>query len=176
MQETLILVDAQDCFVGLAEKILAHKENFLHRAFSVWVANSKGEVMLQHRAKTKYHSGGLWTNTCCGHPRPGETIEDAVHRRLKEEMGFDCDVYKAAEFVYQADFANGLHEHEYLHVFVGTYDGIPAPNPEEADGWKWVGLDGIVRDVNARPDAYTYWSKIALEKLIPVFRQEQEQY
>ncbi len=165
MLETLILVDEHDQQIGTAEKMDAHRRGVLHRAFSIFVFNSRGELMLQNRAKTKYHSGGLWTNTCCGHPRDGEALEAAAHRRLGEEMGFDCDVREVTTFIYQVALDHGLTEHEYLHVFVGIFDGEPHINPEEADGWKWITPASLVADVALCPEAYTHWFKICLEKM-----------
>ena len=121
--------------------------------------------MLQKRATGKYHSGGLWTNTCCGHPRNEEEILSAAHRRLREEMGFDCPLKEIITFTYQVNLDRGLQENEFLHVFVGTYDEIPVLNPEEADGWKWITMDELKNDIAKYPNNYTYWFKTVLEKL-----------
>ena len=163
--ERIILVDGKDREVGTGEKLEVHKAGSLHRAFSIFVFNRKGELLLQKRASGKYHSGGLWTNTCCSHPRAGENLEEAVHRRLKQEMGFDCPLKEAFSFIYKVRFDNGLHEHELDHVFTGRFDGKPAPDPEEAEGWKWASTEDLKRDVQKNPENYTYWLKVALEKM-----------
>ncbi|MCX6767309.1 MAG: isopentenyl-diphosphate Delta-isomerase [Candidatus Micrarchaeota archaeon] len=164
--EQVVLVDEKDREIGTGEKMAVHREGKLHRAFSIFVFNSKGELMIHRRAKEKYHSGGLWTNTCCSHPRPGEKLEEAVHRRLKEEMGLDCPLKEVFHFVYKVKFGNGLFEHELDHVFTGKYDGNPKPDPEEVEDWKWVGMLELEKDVKKNPDNYTYWFKAALPKLV----------
>ena len=164
-EEQIILVNENDYQVGAMGKLETHEKGLLHRAFSIIVKNDKGEIMLQKRALGKYHSGGLWTNTCCGHPRDGEELIFAAHRRLKEEMRFDCPLRGIAVFTYQADLDKGLKENEFLHVFVGEYSGTPVLNPEEADGWKWITRNDLDRDVANNPDSYTYWFKIVLEKI-----------
>lgn len=164
--EMLILVDEKDVQTGTCEKMEVHRKGLLHRAFSIFVFNSKDELMLQRRAKTKYHTPGLWTNTCCSHPRDGEKLEEAVHRRLKEEMGFDCDLKEEFSFIYRAQFDNDLVEHEFDHVFIGKYDNEPNPNPGEADNWKWINIEELKKDIKENPDNYTPWFKIAVEELI----------
>jgi len=164
--EKIILVDKDDRQVGTGEKMAVHREGKLHRAFSIFVFNSKGELMLQRRAKSKYHSGGLWTNTVCSHPREGEGLEEAAHRRLKEEMGFDCPLEEAFSFIYRVAFKNGLTENELDHVFVGRYDGEPVPDPQEADGWKWIPLEELKKDIVKNPEKYTYWLRLALDRLV----------
>ena len=166
MEEWIILVDENDKEIGIDEKIKVHREGKLHRAFSIFVFNSKGELLLQKRAKTKYHSGGLWTNTCCSHPRAGESLGKNVHRRLKEEMGFDCELKEIFSFTYHATFDNHLIEHEYDHVFIGKFDGEPAPNPEEVDHWKWMDMEELKAEVQKNPDNYTYWFKTAIDKVL----------
>jgi isopentenyl-diphosphate delta-isomerase len=162
-----VLVDENDNEIGIEEKIKAHENGGkLHRAFSIFVFNSRGELLLQKRAETKYHAPGLWTNTCCSHPRPGESLEDAVHRRLKEEMGFDCELKRVFHVIYKADVGNGLTEWEFDHVFIGKFDGEPKPNPEEASDWKWVSLEEVERDVKEHPEKYTPWFRIILPKVI----------
>lgn len=161
--ETVILVDEHDRETGVAEKLEVHAGGKLHRAFSVFVFNSKKQLLLQKRAGSKYHSGGLWSNTCCGHPRPGETTEGAARRRLREEMNFTCDLRAAFEFLYRAEFENELVEHEYDHVLVGEFDGVPAPDESEVEAWRWVKLDELRVDMEERPGAYTYWLKLALD-------------
>lgn len=142
------------------EKMEAHRQGLLHRAFSVFVVNQKKEIMLQQRAFSKYHSGGLWTNTCCSHPRDGETEEQAAHRRLQEEMGFDCPIEKMLEFTYRAELDQGLTEHEYDHLFVGYFDGEPKLNPDEAAAWRWESIEAVGIDIQKHPEKYTEWFKI----------------
>lgn len=167
MEERVILVDENDREMGSEEKIKAHEDGGkLHRAFSVFIFNSKGEMLLQKRAVSKYHFGGLWTNTCCSHPHPGDPIEKTVHEKLKQEMGFDIELKEVFTFIYRAEFDNGLTEHELDHVFIGKFDGEPQPNPEEADDWKWVNVEELQRDVKENPDNYTPWFRIALERVL----------
>ena len=168
--ETVVLVDTDDREIGVAEKLQAHRQGLLHRAFSVFILNKAGELLLQRRSSTKYHSGGLWTNTCCSHPRPAEDVGQAARRRLREEMGIDAELSPAFTFLYEADLGSGLTEHELDHVLVGRYQGDPNPNPIEVDGWWWVGLGEVEEDVERRPEAYTVWFKLALPKLIAVLR------
>ncbi len=170
MPEYILLVDKNDNVIGKGEKIKTHREGNLHRCFSLFVFNSKGELLLQRRARTKYHSAGLWTNTCCSHQRPDETLEQAVHRRLKEEMGFDCEVRKMFTFTYKVKFDNGLFEHEYDHVFFGNFDGKPIPNPEEVDEWRWIDLKKLKRDAEKNPNNYTYWLRLCLDRVISLHR------
>ena len=165
MKEMLILVDQEDNQIGTEEKIAAHEKALLHRAFSIFVFNSKRQLLIQKRARTKYHCGGLWANTVCSHPRDGETLNHAVHRRLGEEMGFDCEVLEVFEFVYKKKFENGLTEHEYDHVFIGKFDGQPIPNPVEIEDIKWLSIDEIEKDIEKNPENYTYWFKIAIKKI-----------
>lgn len=160
MAEEVILVDAHDQELGLMEKMEAHRQGLLHRAFSVFVLNSKGELMIQQRAAEKYHSGTLWTNTCCSHPRKGETAEEAAHRRLQEEMGFDCPIQKVLEFTYRAELDKGMIEHEYDHLFIGEYEGEPQLNPDEAMAWKWMRIEDLSADIQDHPERYTAWFKI----------------
>lgn len=164
MAEKVILVDEHDKEIGLMEKIEAHEKGLLHRAFSVFVMNSSGELMMHQRALHKYHSGGLWTNTCCSHPRKGEDVEDAVHRRLMEEMGFDCEVRKMFHFIYKAEMDQGLTEHEFDHLYIGYYDGEPNINPDEVASWEWMTIEEVQRDLVAHPEKYTEWFKIIFER------------
>lgn len=164
MAEHVILVDEQDQPLGLMEKMEAHEKGLLHRAFSVFILNSKGEMMIHQRALHKYHSGGLWTNACCSHPRDGETIIEAGHRRLMEEMGFDTELTKVLEFTYKAELDGGLWEHEYDHVMVGEFEGEPKPNPSEVAQWKWVAVDDLRNDIENRPERYTEWFKIIFDR------------
>jgi isopentenyl-diphosphate delta-isomerase len=152
--------------MGIAERIKTHQEGKLHRGFSIFIVDSKDNLLLQKRAETKYHSGGLWTNTCCSHPGPGEITKEAAHRRLKEEMGFDCDLKEIFSFTYQIQFANGLFEHEYDHVFLGEFDGEPTPNPEEVCDWEWSDIKELRKNIQNNPEVYTYWFKVCFDRVI----------
>ena len=165
MQEQVILVDELDNAIGTMEKMEAHEKGLLHRAFSVFIFNDKGELLLQQRALTKYHSAGLWTNTCCSHPRPSETTLDAAKRRLKEEMGLTCDVNHKTSFIYKTNFDNGLIEHEFDHVFFGNCDQEPSINPEEVESYLWMDVIIIIDDIKRDPEKYTSWFKIAMKNL-----------
>ena len=166
MEEFVVLVDREDNEVGLMEKQQAHVAGLLHRAFSVFVFNSKGELMLQQRAASKYHSPTLWTNTCCSHPRENETYKQAANRRLVEEMGFDCELLYKFHFIYRANLDNGLTEHELDHVFIGTFDGEPKLNPEEVMAYRWVEMDVLKKDMQTNPQNYTAWFKIIFDQYI----------
>lgn len=166
MEERVILVDEQDREIGTAEKQQAHREARLHRAFSVFIFNQKGEMLVHQRAAGKYHCGGLWTNACCSHPRLGETVEAAAHRKLAQEMGFDTPLREAFSFTYKVPLDHGLHEHEFDHVLVGTYDGPVQPNPDEVQDVAWIAPEQLRDDVQQRPDRYTPWFKIALERVL----------
>lgn len=155
--EYVILVDDQDRQTGTAEKLEAHRSGALHRAFSVIIWDGYGRMLLQQRATTKYHSGGLWTNTCCGHPRPGEETLHAALRRLKEEMGFATALSGLGTISYRAAFDNGLTEHEIVHVYRGLYSGPVIPNPEEAGSFSWRRLDEVRDDIAAAPERYSVW-------------------
>ena len=163
-EEKVILVDENDQPIGLMEKIEAHEKALLHRAFSVFVLNSNNELMLQRRALHKYHSPGLWTNTCCSHQRENETTLHAGVRRLKEEMGFVTSLEEKFSFIYKASFDNGLTEHEYDHVLVGFYEKDPVINKDEVSEWKWMPLLDVKKDILSNPDLYTPWFKIIFEK------------
>ncbi len=147
------------------EKMEAHRSPHLHRAFSVFLFDDKQRMLLQQRAHSKYHSGGLWTNTCCSHPYPGEAVDVAAARRLQEEMGIEASISKAFDFVYKADFDNGLYEHEFDHVFVGTYNGEVQPDPNEVAAYCYKSLAEINADMELSADKYTAWFKIALPLL-----------
>lgn len=164
MNDYIVLVDENDKELGTEEKLSAHRMGLLHRAFSIFVFNRNGELLLQRRALSKYHCPGLWTNTCCSHPRPGETIGEAANRRLKEEMGFDCPLKEVFNFVYKTPVPPDLTEHEFDHVLVGTYEGPPVPNPVEVVECKWVRLDTLQADILAHPEKYTPWFRIIMEK------------
>ena len=163
-EEKVILVNEKDEQIGLMEKIEAHEKALLHRAFSVFVFNEKNELMIQQRALSKYHSPGLWTNTCCSHQREGETNIDAGKRRLQEEMGFSTDLKDTISFIYKAPFDNGLTEHEFDHILVGNFEGEPNLNPDEVAAWKWVSLEDLKEDMKKNPDIYTEWFKIIFDK------------
>ena len=150
------------------EKQAAHINPTLHRAFSIFIFNSKGEMLLQQRALTKYHTPGLWTNTCCSHPRDGESLQDATKRRLMEEMGMECELKEAFSFIYKADVMQGLTEHELDHVFIGTTDVTPIINREEVESYKYETVANIAKDIEKNPQNYTAWFKIAFAKLLPV--------
>ncbi|WP_041567083.1 isopentenyl-diphosphate Delta-isomerase [Nonlabens dokdonensis] len=164
MIEQVILVNENDEQVGLMEKIEAHEKALLHRAFSVFVVNDKNEIMLQQRALGKYHSPGLWTNTCCSHQREGETNIEAGKRRLMEEMGFVTELEELFHFIYIAPFDNGLTEHELDHVMIGQYNDAPNINPDEVASYKWMTAQDIKDDMERQPDIYTEWFKIIFEK------------
>ena len=164
MKEKVILVNEKDEQIGLMEKIEAHEKALLHRAFSVFVYNEKNEVMLQQRALSKYHSPGLWTNTCCSHQREGESNIDAGKRRLMEEMGFTTELEETISFIYKAPFDNGLSEHEFDYILIGKYDGEPNINPDEVAAWKWMSLEAIKKDLQENPSSYTAWFKIIFDK------------
>jgi len=162
-EEKVILVNEKDEQIGLMPKMEAHEKALLHRAFSVFVFNEKNELMIQQRAFEKYHSPGLWTNTCCSHQREGESNVEAGKRRLQEEMGFVTDLKDTVSFIYKAPFDNGLTEHEFDHILVGYYDGEPNLNPEEVSDWKWMTLEDLKMDMEKQPQLYTEWFKIIFE-------------
>ena len=163
LREEVILVDSDDNQIGIAEKLEAHLRGDLHRAFSVMVWDSKGRLLMQRRHICKYHSGGLWTNTCCGHPRPGEQPVEAAVRRLNEEMRVICQLTPIGTFTYRAELAGGLAEHEFVHLFRGTYGGVIAPHPVECDGYSWTSLDVIRRQIDAAPQCFSAWFKKYVE-------------
>ena len=163
--EKIILVDEKDNEIGTGEKLKVHQDGKLHRAFSIFVFNSKGELLLQKRAKLKYHSGGLWSNTCCSHPRPDQNLKEEVERRLMEEMGIDCKLKEVLSFVYKANLGN-LTEYEFDHVFVGNFDGNPRLNKEEAEDWKWIKINELREDIGKNPEKYVPWLKICLKEYL----------
>jgi len=163
-EEYVILVDENDRQIGLMPKLEAHQKALLHRAFSVFIFNHKNELMLQQRALQKYHSPGLWTNTCCSHQRKGETNIEAGKRRLLEEMGFATNLQETISFIYKAPFDNGLTEHEYDHVMIGYYNDKPKINLEEVANWKWMALEDVRTDLKVNPENYTAWFKIIFDK------------
>jgi len=164
MNDMVILVDENDKEIGIEEKMKAHQEGKLHRAFSVFIFNSSGKMLLQKRANGKYHSGGLWTNTCCSHPRPEESIEKAAHRRLKEELGFDCELKELSHFIYKAKLDHGLTEHEFDHVFIEKYDGEIIPNKNEVSDTMWISIGALKEEIKKHPENFTEWFKVAFRK------------
>ncbi|MAP99284.1 MAG: isopentenyl-diphosphate delta-isomerase [Flavobacteriaceae bacterium] len=163
-QENVVLVDSNNNKLGLMPKMEAHIKGVLHRAFSVIIFNNNGDIMLQKRARTKYHTPGLWSNTCCSHQRDNEDNITAGKRRLYEEMGFTTQLQNFDSFIYKVSFSNGLIEHEFDHILTGIYNGIPNLNKKEVDQWKWVSIDSLYHDINNNPDNYTAWFKIIINK------------
>ena len=163
--EEVILVDQEDRQTGTMEKMEAHRKALLHRAFSIFIFNRKGEMLLQRRALQKYHSAGLWTNACCSHPRPGEDIRAAAVRRLGEELGFTTVLEKSFDFIYRSEFDNGLTEFEFDHVFIGQYDGDVRPDPAEVSDFCYLDMDRIATDLDTRPEKYTSWFHLAFPLL-----------
>lgn len=161
--EEVILVNSNDEEIGTMEKLEAHQKGILHRAFSVLLFNSKGELLLQKRAKTKYHSAGLWTNTCCSHPLPCENIHEATKRKLFQEMGIDFSPIFLYKFTYKEQLDSQLTEHECDYVFVGDFEGKPVLNPHEAEDWKYMSLTALRQDIQTNPHSYTAWFKLILE-------------
>jgi isopentenyl-diphosphate Delta-isomerase len=166
MEDDVILVNRNDDDLGSAGKMAVHRRGALHRAVSIFLFDARGRLLLQKRAAAKYHSAGLWSNTCCSHPRPSEQSAHAARRRLREEMGIDCELKEVFSFIYRAVLGNGLIEHEYDHVFLGNYDGFPLLNPEEADDWRWMEMRQLSTDVRNRPRAYSYWLAASLHQVI----------
>lgn len=164
MEEVILVTEGNEP-IGTMEKMDAHRKGVLHRAFSIFIFNERNEMLLQQRAKTKYHSSGLWTNACCSHPRPHENTETAALRRLREELGFTTPLTKIFEFQYNAAFDNGLIEHEYDHVFIGTYTGKISPNPDEVQDYCYKKLDEIANTIKTHPHKYTAWFLIAFPKV-----------
>ncbi len=173
-EEYVILVNNKDEAIGIMPKMMAHEKGLLHRAFSVFITNDKGELMLQQRAENKYHSPGLWTNTCCSHQREGESSLEAGKRRLKEEMGFETALEEVVSFIYKAPFDNGLTEHEFDHVLTGKYNGEPVINQEEVAAWKWMELDMVRKDIENHPENYTAWFKIIFDKFYPYLQKKSD--
>ncbi|MEP6648037.1 MAG: isopentenyl-diphosphate Delta-isomerase [Saprospiraceae bacterium] len=161
----VILVDAKDQAIGSRDKMEAHELGLLHRAFSIFIFNTKGEMLLQQRAMNKYHSGGLWTNACCSHPLPQEETPAAAQRRLKEELGFSTPIKKVFDFVYKAEFDNGLIEYEFDHVFTGEYDGPINFNKEEVKDFCYRNVSEIGQDLQSHPQKYTAWFHVAFPKI-----------
>ncbi len=162
----VILVDVNDTEIGVEEKITVHKKGKLHRAFSIFIFNSNKELLLQKRSMKKYHSAGLWSNTCCSHPQPNSNLKKEAEQRLKQEMGINCKLKKSFSFTYKIKFENGLIENEFDHVFIGEFNGEPKPNKDEVCDWKWISLYELKKDIKKNPQNYTYWLKICLDKII----------
>ncbi|WKZ65126.1 MAG: isopentenyl-diphosphate Delta-isomerase [Flavobacteriales bacterium] len=170
-EELVLLVNERDEPVGTMGKLRAHQEGALHRAFSVFLFDDQGRLLLQRRAAGKYHSPGLWTNTCCSHPRPEESVADAARRRLMEEMGIDTPVEHRFSFHYRADFDNGLIEHELDHVLFGRWSGDVRPNPEEVDDWTYIHLNELDAELTRHPERYTAWLRICWEQVREALRE-----
>ncbi len=168
-KELILLVDEEDRELGYEEKLKVHEKALLHRAFSIFIFNTKGELLLQKREKSKYHSPGLWTNTCCSHQRKGENLMEAIHRRLKEEMGFDTELKEKFTFIYRAEFHNGLTEYELDHVFTGAYEGPIKLNPIEVEEYRWISLEELKKELQEIPEAYTYWFKASIDRLFDLY-------
>ena len=163
--DKVILVNEQDEPIGLMEKMEAHEKGFLHRAFSVFIFNDRNEMLLQRRALSKYHSGGLWSNSCCSHPRENESVLEAGKRRLTEELGFTVDLEETFSFIYKAKLDNQLTEHELDHVLIGKYNEIPEGNPDEVEDVKYVALDWLETDLEENPDNYTVWFRVIFDRV-----------
>lgn len=168
MEEQVILVDKKDNVIGKAGKLEAHQKGLLHRALSVFIFNSKGEILLQQRAPHKYHTPFLWSNTACSHPRINELVKHAAERRLKEEMGIECDLNYAFNFLYNAKFDNHLIENELDHVFIGFCDEIPKPNPSEVKNYRYINSYDLMNEINENPNIFTPWFKICIDRVLKV--------
>lgn len=170
MPEQITLVDENDQVTGSAEKMEVHEKGLLHRAFSIIIFNKNKEMMIQKRASTKYHCGGMWTNTCCGHPLANEELETAANRRLQQEMGIQTKLHDIGKFHYTTTFNNGLTENEIDHVLVGEYNENPNPDPNEADDWKWITLENLKSAMAKNPEQFTFWFHEIIKKS-PTFQQ-----
>jgi len=171
MKDAVILVNEQDEQIGLMPKLEAHEKGLLHRAFSVFLFNTQGQLLLQQRAFGKYHSEGLWSNTCCSHPMPEEEIHSAAHRRLMEEMGLKTDLRFLYSFLYKAALDKGLTEHEIDHIFVGTTDELPDINTDEVAAWKYISIDELLTDIELQPELYTVWFKMEVKNVLDKIKQ-----
>lgn len=169
----VVLVDLQDNPTGEMDKMEAHQKGLLHRAFSVFIFNESGEMLLQQRAKDKYHGARLWTNACCSHPQLGETVKESAMERLQYEMGMHCDIEEIFSFVYNTPVENELIEHEYDHVFFGFSSVAPQPNPTEVEAYKWLDTTTIADEIEKNPGNYTYWFRSAFPKVMRSFKQYQ---
>jgi len=170
VEKKVVLVDKSGNQIGLMPKLEAHQKGILHRAFSIFLFNSKNQILLQKRSLIKYHSAGLWTNTCCSHPRDGEDVIDAGKRRLYEEMGIKTELKKEFEFTYKEVLGNGLTEHEFDHVLIGNFNGNPILNKDEVEDWKWMSLEEIEKDINENQEDYTVWFVIAFDYFYKNFK------
>jgi isopentenyl-diphosphate delta-isomerase len=168
--QLIALVNIDDVVIGYEEKQLVHSKGLLHRAFSIIIVNTKGELLLQRRAIEKYHSAGLWTNTCCSHLPKGFDLKPYAHQRLKEEMGFDCDLKYVETFHYKVDFQDGMIENEIDHIYLGVFNDNPQPDPNEVYDWKWIGIDEVKVDIVRNPDIYTYWFRFIVENHLGAIR------
>lgn len=164
--EKVILVDSKDNPIGSMEKYEAHHKGLLHRAFSILLFNSRGQLMLQQRAATKYHSAGLWSNTCCSHPQSDESLISAVKRRLQHEMGIEVRIQSLYQFIYRFEFSPDLIEHEFDHVFFGETDAEPIINKEEASSWRWISWEELKKDIKDNKSNYTFWFKLIVERIV----------
>ncbi len=174
MQEAVILVNENDEQIGMMPKLKAHEKGVLHRAFSVFLFNTQGEMLLQQRAFGKYHSEGLWSNTCCSHPKVGEDTQSAAHRRLMEEMGLETDLQFLYSFLYKAELDKGLTEHELDHVFIGISDQKPVINTEEVADWKYRSIDELFRDLESHPEHYSVWFKMEVRNVLDKFNESKQ--
>ena len=169
MEDQVILVNGNDEMVGTGEKLSVHREGLLHRAFSIFILNSCGELLMQRRALGKYHSAGLWSNTCCGHPRPGEQVVAAAEQRLKAEMGLDCQLEEVGSFIYRADVGDSLVEYEFDHLLLGRSDLNPSLNIEEAAGWKRIRFAALGMELKKRPEDFTCWLRLIVDTQLHKF-------
>lgn len=176
MNSFVILVDKNDNAIGIEEKIKAHQDALLHRAFSIFIFDKEGKLLIQQRGLSKYHSAGLWSNTCCSHPRPEEDILASAHRRLNEEMGFDCELSEIFSFKYKTEFDNTLTENEYDHVFVGYYDSKLTPNSSEVNAYKFVDIKWLEDDLQKHPNIYTIWLKICFQKVLDYIKKDNAKF
>jgi len=164
LDQRVILVDEHDKELGVKDKLAVHQQGDLHRCFSIFIFNKSGKMLLQKRAADKYHSGGLWSNACCGHPYPGTTTQAAAEERLKYEMGLDCSLREAFSFLYQTKLENGFVEYEFDHVFIGSADSDPRPNQAEVQDWRWINMASLEAELKDKPETFTYWFKICYQQ------------
>jgi isopentenyl-diphosphate delta-isomerase len=162
----VVLVDTSDREVGVMDKMEAHRTGALHRAFSIFLLNSKGQMLIHQRAVGKYHGAGLWTNACCSHPQPGEDVKTSAMERLRFEMGLQCDIEKLFSFVYRASVENNLIEHEYDHVFLGYSDAIPQPHTDEVHQYRWIYPTELVEEIQRHPETFTFWFREAIHRVL----------
>lgn len=170
LRNEVVLVDENDKPLATMDKMEAHHKGLLHRAFSVFIFNQHGQILLQQRAQNKYHGAGLWTNACCSHPLLNEPVANGAKERLAYEMGLLCNLEFLFSFIYNAAVENGLIEHEYDHVFVGTTNTTPVPSPSEVQAWRWVTIPSLLQEMAQKPDRFTVWFKMALPKVLLILR------